>query len=219
VGQPQLRALLLHPELVQLNQRITLRWHIGPLSGKETAAYIRHRLRVAGATREIFTPGAMRELHRLSGGVPRIINVIADRALLGAYTREEPTVNGTLVRRAASEVYGGRVLRPGSAARDRRCASRARRCSRSCSGVPGPPDGRDAARRWRSPSLRSAAPAHRRRAEITRARRRTPRDDDGRRVCLPLSLWGPPYQPGGASPASRPTRSFLLRGNAAFAPS
>ena len=100
IGQPELREVLSRPELRQLAQRITGRYHLEALRQRETIAYIRHRLRVAGATREIFTPGAMRELHRLSGGVPRIINVIADRALLGAYTREEPTANGALVRRA-----------------------------------------------------------------------------------------------------------------------
>ncbi len=112
IGQPELREVLARPELRQLAQRITGRYHLEALRQRETIAYIRHRLRVAGATREIFTPGAMRELHRLSGGVPRIINVIADRALLGAYTREEPTANGALVRRAASEVYGRPVLPP-----------------------------------------------------------------------------------------------------------
>jgi len=112
IGQPELREVLSRPELRQLAQRITGRYHLEALRQRETIAYIRHRLRVAGATREIFTPGAMRELHRLSGGVPRIINVIADRALLGAYTREEPTANGALVRRAASEVYGRPVLPP-----------------------------------------------------------------------------------------------------------
>jgi general secretion pathway protein A len=112
IGQPELREVLSRPELRQLAQRITGRYHLEALRRRETVAYIRHRLRVAGATRDIFSAGAMRELHRLSGGVPRIINVIADRALLGAYTREEPMVNGALVRRAASEVYGRPVLPP-----------------------------------------------------------------------------------------------------------
>jgi general secretion pathway protein A len=67
---------------------------------------------VAGATRDLFSSGALGELHRLSRGVPRIINVIADRALLGAYTREVHRVTGALVRRAASEVYGRPVLAP-----------------------------------------------------------------------------------------------------------
>jgi general secretion pathway protein A len=112
IGQPELRAVLARPELRQLAQRITGRYHLEALHRSETLAYIRHRARVAGATRELFTPGAQREIHRLSGGVPRIINVIADRALLGAYTREVHRVDGALVRRAASEVYGRPVLPP-----------------------------------------------------------------------------------------------------------
>lgn len=112
IGQPELRAVLAREELRQLAQRVTGRYHLESLRREETLAYIRHRLRVAGATRDLFTAGAQRELHRLSDGVPRIINVIADRALLGAYTREEHRVTGALVRRAASEVYGRPVLAP-----------------------------------------------------------------------------------------------------------
>ena len=112
IGQPELREVLSKPELRQLAQRITGRYHLEALRKGETIAYLRHRARVAGATRDLFTAGAQREIHRLSNGVPRIINVIADRALLGAYTREEPIVTGTLVRRAASEVYGRPVLAP-----------------------------------------------------------------------------------------------------------
>jgi len=112
IGQPELREVLSRQELRQLAQRITGRYHLEALRKGETLAYIRHRARVAGATRDLFTPGAQRELHRLSGGVPRIINVIADRALLGAYTREESIANGALVRQAASEVYGRPVLAP-----------------------------------------------------------------------------------------------------------
>jgi general secretion pathway protein A len=112
IGQPELREVLSKPELRQLAQRITGRYHLEALRKGETIAYLRHRARVAGATRDLFTAGAQREIHRLSNGVPRIINVIADRALLGAYTREEPIVTGALVRRAASEVYGRPVLAP-----------------------------------------------------------------------------------------------------------
>ena len=112
IGQPELRAVLSKPELRQLAQRVTGRYHLEALRRPETSAYTRHRLRVAGATGELLAPGALRELHRLSGGVPRIINVIADRALLGAYTREEHRVTGELVRRAATEVYGRPVLAP-----------------------------------------------------------------------------------------------------------
>jgi general secretion pathway protein A len=89
VGQPQLRALLLHPSLVQLNQRITLRWHVGPLAPAETAAYVRHRLAVAsrGQAGRVFTRPALWLVHRLSGGVPRLINMIAHRAMLAAERR------------------------------------------------------------------------------------------------------------------------------------
>jgi general secretion pathway protein A len=109
VGQPELREVLARNDLRQLAQRITGRYHLDPLSKLESVAYVRHRLRVAGATTEPFTPGAMRELHRLARGVPRLINVIADRALLGAYTREQRRVSARLVRHAAGEVRGRRV--------------------------------------------------------------------------------------------------------------
>lgn len=109
IGQPELRELLGRTELRQLAQRITGRYHLDPLSGAEAAAYVRHRLRVAGSTREIFTNGALREIQRLSGGVPRLINIIADRALLGAFTEDRHVVTGSVVRRAAGEVFGKSV--------------------------------------------------------------------------------------------------------------
>ena len=110
IGQPELREVLARSELRQLAQRITGRYHIDALNAVETAAYVRHRLRVAGGTQDLFTPGALRELHRLSRGIPRIVNVISDRALLGAFTLEERIVTRDLVRRAASEVYDRQVL-------------------------------------------------------------------------------------------------------------
>ncbi|HWS62557.1 MAG TPA: AAA family ATPase [Steroidobacteraceae bacterium] len=110
IGQPELRDLLDRNELRQLAQRITGRYHLKPLSREETQGYVRHRLRIAGATGEIFTPGALRELHRLSSGIPRVINVSCDRALLGAYTREARKVSAGLVRQAAGEVYGRRFV-------------------------------------------------------------------------------------------------------------
>jgi general secretion pathway protein A len=111
IGQPELRELLTRHELRQLAQRITGRYHLDPLSADETRAYVLHRLRVAGATTDIYTPSALRETYRLSGGVPRVINVISDRALLGSYTQDRHRVTGSLVRRAASEVFG-RVFAP-----------------------------------------------------------------------------------------------------------
>ena len=112
VGQPELREVLSRNDLRQLAQRITGRYHLDPLARPESAAYVRHRLKVAGATGEIFTSGALAELHRLAHGVPRLINVVADRALLGAYTREESRVSPALVRHAAAEVHGRRFSAP-----------------------------------------------------------------------------------------------------------
>ena len=112
IGQPELRELLDRSELRQLAQRITGRYHLSPLSKLETQEYVRHRLRVAGAAGEIFTPAALREVYRLSSGIPRVINVCCDRALLGAYTLERRKVTPALVRRAASEVYGRRFAPP-----------------------------------------------------------------------------------------------------------
>jgi general secretion pathway protein A len=106
IGQPELREILDRNELRQLAQRITGRYHLCPLTVEETAAYVRHRLRVAGATSDIFTPGALREVHRLSRGVPRLINVVCDRALLGAYTQDRHQVGPSFVRRGAIEVFG-----------------------------------------------------------------------------------------------------------------
>jgi general secretion pathway protein A len=108
IGQPELRELLDRTELRQLAQRITGRYHLEPLSREETRGYIRHRLRVAGGAQEIFTPSALNEVHRLATGIPRVINVTCDRALLGAYTQETRKVTAALVRLAAGEVYGRR---------------------------------------------------------------------------------------------------------------
>ena len=110
IGQPELRELLDRTDLRQLAQRITGRYHLEPLSKEETLGYVRHRLRVAGAAEDIFTPAALAEVHRLAAGIPRVINVTCDRALLGAYTEETRKVTSSLVRRAAGEVYGRRFV-------------------------------------------------------------------------------------------------------------
>jgi general secretion pathway protein A len=106
IGQPELIRLLESRGLRQLAQRITARYHLRPFSGQDTCAYIRHRLRVAGCGRELFTGAAMRLVRRLSGGVPRLINVICDRALLGAYAGDRDRVTAATVRRAAREIRG-----------------------------------------------------------------------------------------------------------------
>src|SRR5580692_3546929 len=108
IGQPELRELLASYELRQLAQRVTGRYHLNPLSRDETTAYVRHRLRVAGATTDNFSPGALNAVFRLSQGVPRVINVFCDRALLGAYSLDRHRVTTPLVRNAASEVFGRR---------------------------------------------------------------------------------------------------------------
>jgi general secretion pathway protein A len=122
VGQPQLRALLAHPELAQLNQRITLRWHIGPLDREETVAYVRHRLQVAsdGQVRDVFSMPALRAVHRRSGGVPRLINMLCHRAMLAAFVAERRTVGLPSMRKAYREVVtlplpGGLPSRPRAA--------------------------------------------------------------------------------------------------------
>jgi general secretion pathway protein A len=106
VGQPQLRKLLLDPELAQLNQRITLRWHLGPLSARQTIAYITHRLTVASGGRgtHLFTRPALRLIHRISGGVPRLINMVAHRALLAAFVEREPRINRRTISQAYKEI-------------------------------------------------------------------------------------------------------------------
>jgi general secretion pathway protein A len=106
VGQPQLHELLTDPALVQLNQRITLRLHLGPLSRQETAEYVRHRLAVAsdGQKSDLFSPGAIRALHRYTGGVPRLLNMFAHRALVVAFARERHRVTARDVRAARREL-------------------------------------------------------------------------------------------------------------------
>jgi general secretion pathway protein A len=106
IGQPELRELLSRTDLRQLAQRITGRYHLQPLCREETASYVEHRLKVAGALGEIFDAGAKNEVFRLSQGVPRLVNVICDRALLGAYSLETRIVTKRIVRRAAAEISG-----------------------------------------------------------------------------------------------------------------
>ncbi len=114
VGQPELNDVLARKSLRQLDQRITARYHLEPLSQRETEAYVKHRLAVAGATQSIFAAGALREIYRQSGGVPRLINTLCDRCLLGAYAEDQRRVDTALVRQAASEVLGKRPKRQSS---------------------------------------------------------------------------------------------------------
>ncbi len=104
IGQPELRTLLQRQDLRQLAQRITARYHLGPLDRRDLEAYLSQRLGVAGVRRPLFSAAALRRLYRLSGGIPRLINVLSDRALLGAYARGRHRVDAALVAAAAREV-------------------------------------------------------------------------------------------------------------------
>lgn len=104
IGQPELRETLARPGLRQLAQRITARYHLTPLQPDETAAYLRHRIGVAGASVFPFEDKAVARLHALSGGVPRLLNVLGERALLAGYVHGRPRVDVKLVDLAAAEV-------------------------------------------------------------------------------------------------------------------
>ena len=107
IGQPELRDMLARPELEQLAQRVTARFHLDALSEAETVQYIRHRLTVAGMRGAVpFDSEARSRIHQLARGVPRRINLLCDRALLGAYSTGQARVNTDIVNRAAEEVFG-----------------------------------------------------------------------------------------------------------------
>jgi general secretion pathway protein A len=106
IAQPELREKLSQTNLRQLAQRVTGRYHLEPLSREESELYIDHRLKIAGGLGNIFEENAKREVYKLSKGVPRVINVICDRALLGAYSGEVRKVSRQIVRKAAVEIAG-----------------------------------------------------------------------------------------------------------------
>ncbi len=109
IGQPELQKLLKRADLRQLNQRITARYHLTPLSAGETSAYILHRLRRAGRTTPLFTESAMQVIHRLSGGVPRLVNIICERSLLAGYAEQRSEIGPKIVRKAALESAGKKL--------------------------------------------------------------------------------------------------------------
>ena len=105
LGQTELAEMLARPELRQLAQRVIARYHLGPLAKQEVADYVRHRLGVAGTQRKLFPDSLMKSLYRLSGGTPRVINVLCDRALLGAYVQAKERVDRATLKQAAREVF------------------------------------------------------------------------------------------------------------------
>lgn len=106
IGQPELQELLAKKELRQLAQRITARYHLKPLSENETKSYLEHRLRIAGLNRPLMTKAAVTKIYKASQGIPRVINVISERSLLGAFTQGEHQVTDKIVDKAAQEVLG-----------------------------------------------------------------------------------------------------------------
>ena len=121
IGQPELRAMLASPGLEQLAQRVIARYHLGPLTAGETAAYLAHRLAVAGRQgASPFDAAALRRIDQISGGVPRRINLLADRALLGAFAEGRAQVGRRIVDQAAREVFDtakAGTAQPGTATR------------------------------------------------------------------------------------------------------
>ena len=111
IGQPELAELLARRNLRQLSQRVTARYHLRSFSEEESQRYIQHRLEIAGQRQPIFTKQAVRAAHRLARGIPRLLNTICDRALLGAYATGQTRVKEAVVRRAAKEVLGPRRSR------------------------------------------------------------------------------------------------------------
>lgn len=106
LGQPELLEILSRKEMRQLSQRITARFHLNALSRTEVKAYISHRLAVAGQNAQLFPDKTIKLLYRLSKGIPRLINVLCDRALLGTYVQNKPSVDTTTMATAAKEVFG-----------------------------------------------------------------------------------------------------------------
>jgi general secretion pathway protein A len=107
IGQPELRARLDRKGLRQLRQRITVRYHLGPISRQETESYILHRLQVAGSNgRPTFSPAAIGAIHRHAGGVPRIINAVCDKAMLAGYVDGRDHLGWRQIRRAIRDLKG-----------------------------------------------------------------------------------------------------------------
>ena len=109
LGQPELLSLLARPELRQLSQRVTARFHLDALNLDEVFGYIQYRLEVAGAKGILFPPKSVKRVYKISKGIPRLINLIADRALLGTYVQNQLEVQVSTINKAAKEILGTRA--------------------------------------------------------------------------------------------------------------
>ena len=118
IGQPELLETLRRPALRQLNQRVVSRSHLGALDKTEIGPYIRHRLKMAGTGRPLFTPAALGQIHKRTGGIPRLVNLLAEHCLMGAYATGRPQV-GTAIVRAASRELAGTLQTPSAPGRMR----------------------------------------------------------------------------------------------------
>ncbi len=113
LGQPELRELLDRPDLRQLSQRVAIRWQLDPLDRHETRKYVQHRIRVAGGDEKLFDTRALDLLHDHSGGIPRLVNILAHRSMLVAFTNGRPSIGADEVTAAASELGDSRIpLKP-----------------------------------------------------------------------------------------------------------
>jgi general secretion pathway protein A len=112
MGQSELQEMLGRRELRQLAQRVTARYHLSPLSRREVEDYVRHRLVVAGGAGKVtFTEGALASVHKISGGIPRLVNLICDRSLLSGYVQGTRVITAPMVKGAAREVLGDEPAR------------------------------------------------------------------------------------------------------------
>jgi len=112
IGQPELQDMLDRHDLRQFSQRITARFHLQPLKKDETTAYIQHRLHIAGSSTPVFSKCMTHKVHQLSAGIPRLINLICDRALLGCYAQEQTLIRNAHIQQAYIEVSGHKTIRP-----------------------------------------------------------------------------------------------------------
>lgn len=111
IGQPELQQLLKRNELRQLAQRITARYHLLPLTGAEVKNYVAHRLSVASGDSSVFTASSLKAIYQITGGIPRVINLLCDRALTLTFTKQEPVVRRHLLIAAANQILGEDVVR------------------------------------------------------------------------------------------------------------